>query len=178
VKLEVDGQEFVEAFEIQPDPRVDVSQKELEEQLALSLKVRDKLSETHDAIKRVRRVRGQIDPWVDRFKDQKDGDKIVESGGQMKERIEEIEGNLTQVKAKSLQDILNFPTMLNAKIGALLGSIGAADGAPTKQQYEVFDELSGRIDEQLEKLDEILEKDGKQLNKLIDKQGIDPISVN
>ena len=81
------------------------------------------------------------------------------------------------MKAKSLQDILNFPTMLNAKHGGLLAQIGAADGAPTKQQYDVFDDLSQRVDEQLKKLDEVLSKDVKDLNKKIDKQGVEPISA-
>jgi photosystem II stability/assembly factor-like uncharacterized protein len=177
VKLSVGDQEHTREFELLPDPRVDVSQQDLEEQLELSLKVRDKLSETHDAIKRARRVRAQIDTWTERFKDSKDGEKIVEAGEKMKERISEVEGVLTQVKAKSLQDILNFPTMLNAKLGGLIGSIGAADGPPTKQQYEVFEDLSKRVDEQLKKMDEVLEKDAKDLNKLINKQGVDPISA-
>jgi hypothetical protein len=96
----------------------------------------------------------------------------------MKERISEVEGVLTQVKAKSLQDILNFPTMLNAKLGGLLGQIGAADGAPTKQSYDVFEDLSSRVDEQIKELNEVLEKDAKELNKLIGKQKVDPVSID
>jgi photosystem II stability/assembly factor-like uncharacterized protein len=178
VRLTVGDEVHTREFELLPDPRVEASQKDLEEQLALSLKVQTRLSETHDAIKRIRRVRGQIDTWTDRFKEQKGGEEIVEAGKKMKERLEEVEGVLTQVKAKSLQDILNFPTMLNAKIGALLGSIGAADGAPTKQQYEVFEDLANRIDEQLSRLSDILREDTKALNKLIEKQKIDPVSVD
>ena len=54
----------------------------------------------------------------------------------------EVEEVLIQTKAKSGQDVLNFPVRLNNHLVALGGVVGSADSAPTQQSYEVFDMLS------------------------------------
>ncbi len=51
----------------------------------------------------------------------------------------EVEEALIQTKAKSGQDVLNFPVRLNNDLVALGGVVGSADSAPTQQSYEVFD---------------------------------------
>ena len=53
-----------------------------------------------------------------------------------------IEEALIQTKAKSGQDVLNFPVRLNNHLVALGGVVGSAETAPTQQSYEVFDMLS------------------------------------
>src|SRR5205807_10198613 len=53
-------------FEIQPDPRVDVSRAALIEQFEFLLDVRDRLSDTHTAANRITAVRRQIDVWRSR----------------------------------------------------------------------------------------------------------------
>src|SRR5262249_32713658 len=50
VELSLDDQRLTTTCEIRPDPRVSVSQADLEAQFALLVLIRDKLSETHDAI--------------------------------------------------------------------------------------------------------------------------------
>jgi photosystem II stability/assembly factor-like uncharacterized protein len=177
VRLEAGGKTLTEPFEIVPDPRVDVSQKDLQAQFDLLMQIRDKLSETHDAIKRSRRVRAQVDTWTERLKGQNGSVEVVEAGDRLKEKIGEIEGRLTQVKAKSLQDILNFPIMLNGKLVGLIGQVGAGDGAPSSQSHEVFNDLSGRVDKELKALDKVLKKEAAAFNKAVSKQRIEPVSV-
>src|SRR5438132_3701736 len=50
VKLTVDGKTMTESFEVKPDPRLQTTAADYAKQLELALKIRDKLSEMHNAI--------------------------------------------------------------------------------------------------------------------------------
>jgi len=83
-----------------------------------------------------------------------------------------VEEALIQTKAKSGQDVLNFPVRLNNHMVALSGVVGSADSAPTKQSYEVFDMLSKDIDEQLTKWKDIVASDLAAYNTLVKQQDV------
>ena len=48
-------------------------------------------------------------------------------------------------------------------------------GAPTAQTYVVFEELSGRLDVQLEALNQIIITDLAEFNRLLQSKGLEPI---
>ena len=180
VRLAVENQEFSAPFEIRKDPRVQVTQEDLEAQFDLRMKIREKLSETHDAINMIRNMRRQIDDWQQRTRDQKDYEALWNEGNELKEKLTAVENELIQPKAKSRQDTLNFPARLNAKLAALSGTVASADAAPTQQQYELFEDLVARIDLQLKRFQEIIDVDVAVFNRLIrqlDVPTIIPIST-
>jgi photosystem II stability/assembly factor-like uncharacterized protein len=164
VRLTVGDQSLIESFEVHKDPRVDATQADLEAQLALHLKMRDKLSETHDAINTLRNVRQQLEDWQKRTQDQPVNEALTRIGKAAKEKLKAIEDELIQSKAKTRQDTLNHPTKLNGKLAGLAGVIANAQAAPTKQAYAVFDDLSQRIDAQLRQLQEVLDTDVAAFN--------------
>ena len=51
------------------------------------------------------------------------------------------------------------PKALNNRLAALTRYVGGADERPTQQAYGVFEDLSGRVTEQLRQLEEILTKE-------------------
>ena len=166
-RLTVGDQALVETFEVRQDPRVSATREDLEAQLALHLKIRDKLSETHDAINTLRNVRQQIDDWQKRTQEQPIHEALTRAGKSAKEKLQAIEDELIQAKAKTRQDTLNHPTKLNGKLASLAGVIASAQAAPTKQSYAVFDDLCQRIDVQLKQLQEVLDTDVATFNSLL-----------
>jgi hypothetical protein len=50
--------------------------------------------------------------------------------------------------------------------------VASADGAPTRQSYDVFRELSARIDQQLIQLQQVMAQDVAAFNELIHTSGI------
>ena len=60
VRLTVDGKTQTQTFEVKKDPRLETTPEEYAKQLSLSLQVRDKLSETNEAVIRIRDVRTQV----------------------------------------------------------------------------------------------------------------------
>jgi hypothetical protein len=167
VQLTVGDQTFSESFEVEKDPRVPATQADLEAQFELRLKIWEKLSETHDAINMLRNVRQQIEEWERRTEGQKDHEAVTRAGKSLKEKLLAVEDELVQWKAKNRQDTLHYPVKLNAKLATLSGTVASADAAPTRQEYELFDDLVARIDVQLKRLQEILDTDVAAFNKLI-----------
>ena len=66
-----------------------------------------------------------------------------------------------------MQDTLNFPVKLNTKLAGLAESVGSGDTAPTKQQRELFADLSARVDAQLAALRNVEDQEIAAFNALI-----------
>ncbi|MBA2452352.1 MAG: glycosyl hydrolase, partial [Chloroflexia bacterium] len=163
VQLKVGDKTYTESFKVVPDPKIAVSQEEYDEQLDFQLKVQSKLSDLHGAVNQIRNIRKQVESWQSRM----DDDKVSDAAKALNDKLYEVEGELIQYRAKSTQDTLNFPVMINAKLAALIGMIGSAEGKPTKQSYDVFKDLESRTDTQLKRLKEIVDKDVQSFSKLI-----------
>ncbi len=177
VRLTVLGKAYTAPLEIKADPRLKVTQEDLAKQFDLLLKIRDKVTETDDAIIQIRDVREQMNAENKRLKNDPREKTIADAGKALDKKMTEVEEQLIQTKAKSGQDVLNFPVRLNNHIVALGGVVGSADTAPTKQSYEVFDMLSKQIDEQLAKWKAIVASDVAAYNSLVKQQDVPAIMV-
>ncbi len=156
VRLTVDGQTTSQSFEVKADPRLSTSAADYAKQLELGLKIRDKVTETHNAIIEIRDVRKQVDDLLKRVAGQPGFKVINDAATPLKKNLTAVEESLYQTKNRSSQDPLNFPIRLNNKLAALAGVVQSADAAPTDQSYAVYDELVVQIDAQLAKLAQIM----------------------
>ena len=80
VRLTVDGKTLTQPFEILRDPRIQTTPEEFARQFTLLSKIRDKLTETHNAITQIREVRRQVDDLLKRIAEQP-ATKPVADGG-------------------------------------------------------------------------------------------------
>jgi hypothetical protein len=156
VELIVDGQPQSAAFDFVKDPRTAATEEDFAAQFALLLQIRDKLTETHEAINMIRALRGQADTWVERTKGTPQAEQVVAAAGPLREALTAVEEELIQQRSKSHEDPLNFPIKLNNKLAALSGVVGSADAAPTQGARQVFTDVVGRVDAQLESLEGVL----------------------
>ena len=74
---------------------------------------------------------------------------------------------LIQVEVKSRGDVLLYPVRLNGKLGYLAGVVASADAAPTTSSKQVFDDLSKRVQAQLDQLAEAVVTEVGNLNETI-----------
>ncbi|TMF73451.1 MAG: glycosyl hydrolase [Chloroflexi bacterium] len=176
VRLEVGGERHEAAFEIRKDPRVSATQADFDAQFALRMRIRDKLTEVHEAINAIRALRAQIDGWEKRAEGS-GGARLRRAAGALKTKMAGVEEELIQVKAKSRQDTLNYPAKLNLKIGGLAMAVGGADFAPTKAMYDVFDDVSKRAETQLTKWRAIAKTDVPAFDKLVRGSGVPAVSA-
>jgi photosystem II stability/assembly factor-like uncharacterized protein len=166
VKLTADGQTYTQSFEIRKDPRLQTTQEEFDKQFALLTKIRDKLTETHNAVSQIRDVRRQLDDLLKRIGDQPNAKPLVTAGNDLNRKLQAVEEALYQTKNQSSQDPLNFPIRLNNKLAALGGIVGSADAQPTEQSYTLYEELAAQIDAQLRQLNQLMTSDLKSFNAL------------
>jgi photosystem II stability/assembly factor-like uncharacterized protein len=179
VRLTVQGKTYTAPIEIKPDPRLTshVTQQDLQDQLGLLLKIRDDVTRAHDAINQIRDIRAQITALNKRLDGQPQSKAVAEAGKQLDKKMTEVEEVLVQTKAKSNQDVLNYPIRLNNYLVALGGVVESAEGKPTRVSYEVFETLNRQLDEQLGKWKQILSSDIPAYNETVQKQSVPAIVV-
>jgi hypothetical protein len=89
----------------------------------------------------------------------------------------QIEETLYQTKAKSGQDVLNYPIRLNDKLSGVFDVANSGNFPPSRQAREVYNALAAEIDVQLAKLKNIKEKDIPAFNELIRQKSLPVIGV-
>jgi photosystem II stability/assembly factor-like uncharacterized protein len=151
-------------FEVKEDPRATATPADLRAQYDFLTNIRDKFSETNEAITRIRDVRRQLNDVKKRAG--KDSKELVTAANDLDKKITAVEEALYQTKNKSEEDPLNYPVRLNNKLAAVGDSAAIGAWAPTAQDIAVRDEIARQIDEQLAKLKQIWAADLPAFNKL------------
>jgi hypothetical protein len=177
VRLTADGKTATQPFAIRREPRLlaDVTDADLQREFQLAMQIRDTVSKANQAVILVRDIKPQIKDRMNKL-DSKTGPtaKALEA---LEQTLTAVEVKVYQVKNQSFEDPLNFPIMLNNKIASLQGIVESADSKPTDQTYEVFKTLSGRLDEQMNTLDNAVEKDLPKVNQMLQRQKVAPIDA-
>ena len=176
-RLTVNGQSFTQTFDVVKDPRLATTKDDFDKQLALSLQIRDKLSQTNQAVIDIREAKKQLADYAARFKDDASAKKVVDSANDLVKRLSAVEEELYQVKNQSSQDPLNYPIKLNNRIAALLGVVSGTDAAPTKQSYTVYEGLATEINGQLRAATKLLTDDVAAFNKLVHDTNIPAVTL-
>lgn len=143
-------------FEIRADPRSSTTPEELQAQFDFALGINRKLTETHQAISRLRKARSSIEDVSARIQLSNPDSELATSADSLTSELDEIEQALYQTKLEARQDPLNFPIRLNDKLAGVMFGASFGDNPPTASAIAVRDELFAAIDGQLEQLDSVL----------------------
>ncbi|HAS46621.1 MAG TPA: glycosyl hydrolase [Microscillaceae bacterium] len=177
VKLTAAGKTQTQEFEIVKDPRIEASQADLEEQFKFLVEVRDKVTETHQAIKQIRKIRKDIKGVSARLGDNKSMKDVVDMGKEIIKKITKIEKELYQTKNRSGQDPLNFPIRLNNKLSTVGAYAGFAYTKPTRGMYEVKKDITAKINVQLKALKGVISTDIPKFNALVSQKQIPAVMI-
>lgn len=174
--VRVDKDSAAVPFTLLADPNYACSQADYEAQQEFLLHVRDKFNQTMKAIKDIRQTRTQINDFVARQgkacpKDLKQlADSLIGS-------MTAIEEKLHQTKAKSGQDVLNYPIRLDDKLGGVFDMAASGNMAPSKQAKDVYAELSAQVDKEIASLSALLKNGLQSLNNMIREKQLPVIVV-
>ena len=153
-------------FKILKDPRVEASIADLEENTALQVKVRDKVAEVHKTVNDLRKVRKQTNDYLETVKDTVFKKEVELISKPMLEKLQKVEDELVQHKAKAPQDLLALPIRLNDKMAGIANYLSSGETKPTKQAYEAYNETAPLIDKQIGTLKRIIEEDVPKFNNV------------
>jgi len=163
-------------FSVLPDPNYPITQQEYDAQFIFLQQVQGKFNEVQKGVKDIRAVRTQINDFT--AKQGKDCPKEVKQmADSINKQLTAIEEKLHQTKAKSGQDVLNYPIRLNDKIGGVFDMANSGNMAPSKQAKDVYADLAAQADIELAKLKTILNQDVPKFNQLIREKSLPVISV-
>src|SRR5436190_1012690 len=163
-------------FTILADPNYKTTQTEYDEQFNHLITIRDKSSEIMKAIKNIREVRQQMNDFSSRVG--KDLPKEVKQQiDTVNKQMTAVEDALHQTKAKSGQDVLNYPIKLDDKLSSIYNAASAGQSGLSKQTKDAYAELAPLIDEQLNKLKKIMSEDVVKLNQMIHEKTLPVIGV-
>jgi hypothetical protein len=174
VRLTAAGHTQTRAFEVRRDPRLTTTAEDYQKRFDLRMKIRDKLSEIHEAITRLRDVREQAKAVGERAQPDT---TIAATARELSARLTAIEEALYQTKNQSSQDPLNYPIRLNNKLSSLAEVIDSADAPPTDPSQAVFADLVGRIDAELAKLRTVLDQDLAGFNRMVREKDVPAVKV-
>lgn len=166
-RLTVGEHEAETPFEIVPDPRSSASDADYQAQLDFLLGVRDTLTETHRALRRLRDAKQQLETLEKRLDESAGHTAVRKASEALREKLEKVEKALYQTQNRSPQDPLNFPVRLDDKLAGLLGLAALGDHAPTASMVAVRDQLTQTIEGELETLEAIWSDDLITLEALI-----------
>src|SRR5438067_769177 len=173
VRLTVGDHVETQPLLVKIDPRLSgVTEKDLQEQFDLAIKIRDKTSAANQRVIDIREIKKQAKDRADKAKDP----AITTTAGALTRKLSEVEEEIYQVRNQSNQDPLNFPIKINNRIGALRRSVETGDARPTNASYLVFRELSSQLDNQLAKLKGLVSGDLAELNRLLAAKNLEPVS--
>ena len=164
-------------FKLLKDPRWSVSETDLKERFTFLKEIRDKLTETHEAIINIRKIRSDLNNWKEKAGQNEEWKQVAESAEKINKELTKIEEALYQTQNRSGQDPLNFPVRLNNKLSALATTVGYGNFPPTEGAKQVKKDITEKIDEQLRMYYEILKTDIPAFNKLVAEKNIPAISV-
>ncbi|MBA4067144.1 MAG: glycosyl hydrolase [Isosphaera sp.] len=145
----------------------------------LALRVRDDISRLSDTVLRLRAVKKQLDLRKELLKDAAAAKGLLKESEALDKELDAVEEKLHNPKAKIGYDIFAAKggAMLYSQYAWLLGNLTDADGAPTKAQRELADELRKELDGLVAKFEAVAKDDVGKLNAAAKKLGVPELYV-
>src|SRR6056300_1134552 len=164
-------------FSILPDPRAEASVADMQAQYDFITKVNTTIKDAHDAIKNIRDVNAKLSVFMKKYKGDAAVSDLYTMAKDMKASLETVEKALYQTQNRSGQDPLNFPIRLTNKLGHLNSLVGLDDFPPTEQDIAVKNELTQKINEQLDTFNKLVTEEITAFNAAFNSKNLNYLFV-
>ncbi|MGV3658200.1 MAG: WD40/YVTN/BNR-like repeat-containing protein [Chitinophagaceae bacterium] len=175
-KIKIEKDSATVPFTILPDPNYKTSQQDYDAQFQFLWQVRNKFNDIQKGIKDIRALRTQINSFVS-LQGKEVPKEVKSTADSIAKKLTAIEETLYQTKARSGQDVLNYPIKLNDKLSGVFDAAASGNMAPPQQVRDVYAELVRQIDAELAKLKAVQQTDIPAFNELIRQKALPVIGV-
>jgi photosystem II stability/assembly factor-like uncharacterized protein len=163
-------------FRLNTDPRYEpvMSDEEGAEQLRLALEVGGMVKDLYDNLARIRDVKAQARSHADKAGA---SSPVAAATRTLVERLEAVEGDMTQMQGEGGQDALNFPGRMDNQLIALYQNISGRErriGSPIRERYM---DLKPEADQLMAKARQALQDDVAAFNRVATAAGLPAIVV-
>ena len=178
VRLTANGKTLTAPLEVKIDPRVTVSQADLEKQFKLEMNVREQLNRVYDAVNQIQDVREQLEGLKKRVVPGDSTKPLLDGASALEAKLIAVRDPLINFKISASEDSLAYVPGIDAKLAFLSMAVaGFADSAPTEAENREFDKLKKQTEELLARWDQVRTADIGTFQKLAAEQNIHSIYV-
>lgn len=133
-RLSYKGQVSEATFEVAPDPRLQVAPSDWQEQQQLIARIEQHIADMHGCVNALRKSRKQIESLNEAFKEAggENEKALLEAGKQLLQKIDAWESNIVETRQKNFQDVINWPSKLNADFFDLRAKLDVHDPRVTQ----------------------------------------------
>lgn len=177
VRLIVGKDTLTRPFTVKMDPRIEVTTADLQQTFDLGMKVQGRMNSIVEGFDRIEDLQKQIDVRVDQSSEQEYAKRVKEAATPVRQALEVVRTELVDWFNHDDQATLHFPIKLYNMMLTLNAQVLGQEAAPTKQHGEILDDLGGKVDVQLQRLQQLEANEIKSLNALLTELGLPPIFV-
>ena len=177
VRLTAFGKSQTVPLELKLDPRVNVSQADLEKQFKLQMDIREQLNRVYDAVNQIQDVREQLAGLKKRVAG--DASKAVLEGADVLDaKLLAARDPLINFTISASEDSLSYVPGIDGKLAFLsMATAGFADSAPTAAEYQEFEKLKKDTDRFLAQWEQVRSTDIAAFQKLAAEHNVPPVYV-
>ena len=175
VRLIAGRDTMTRTFTVKLDPRLDATTADLQQQLALGLKVQGRINQIGDAFMRIDDIQKQIDVRVEQSAEQAYAQRVKDASKPVRQQLEVVRTELVDWYNHDDQATLHFPIKLYNMMLSLNEQVIGQIAAPTEQHGAILQDLGGKVDVQLQRLQQIEMVEIKALNALLQELGLPAI---
>jgi hypothetical protein len=124
------------------DPRADATDADVAAQTDLANRIVARVTEAHNGVRTIRSIKRQLDSVMPAMESNTPFKTLAKN---FRDSLSGVEDSLYQTKNRAGQDPLNFPIRLNNQLASLNGFVQSGERRPTRQSYEIYDILAGKL---------------------------------
>lgn len=179
VRLNVNGESFTRPVRVSMDPRVHVTEAELESRLQFALTVRAEIDQLTKLVFRLRQGRGELSNWSQALHDKSGAESLVRSADQLVAKLDDLELKLHNAKATVVYDIHSRRggARLYAQLAALFSWTTDSDGPVTQGLRDTFSAERRELEGYAAELQELLGSKVTGFNAEAAKQGLPRVEL-
>jgi photosystem II stability/assembly factor-like uncharacterized protein len=175
-KLTVAGKSYTQPIELLADPREKATMADYQKQFDLMMKLRGLSGEDHRIVLEIESLRSQIDMLDQRLDGNTQDKAVVDAANALRKKINAIEDELFQPKAKIDEDLINYPTKLSGMLAYLQFAVDSSNNAPTAQDVVLYERYRRQMAAISAQWKHVLASDLPALNRLMSQHKIAAIA--
>jgi hypothetical protein len=137
------------------NPKISATAAAWDEQQKMLADITSTISEIHQQVNDLRKVKKQLVHHTDIFKEVANAVKVVEEAKKLIKDIDGWEANIVESRIQNGQDVINWPSKLNAELFFIKGLADAADPRITQGIKSRYSDLLTQWKQEKEKLQQL-----------------------
>ena len=146
-------------LEVKLDPRVNVSQADLEQQFNMLVQIREGLNSVYDAVNQIQDVRSQVAGLKRRLPENASSKNIATSADDLEKKLVAVRDQLINLTISANEDSLAYAPQIDAKWAFLAMDVSTADSAPTEAEQLQFEKVKRETGQLLSRWDDLQRRD-------------------